>query len=307
MLLKHTKLALAGLFMIAAVSPALAQSDADTEGAARTLPPPPVPADAPDHAAIPLGAVAGDQAQWENFLDQLTVRNVTAAELYPVLPGPGRANGKAVIVVPGGGYTFVSVENEGFPVAERLAAEGYVAFVLKYRTRETPEAADAFLALVAERASQMGTVDLEAYEPAVSDLAAAMAYVSQHCPDYGCAADDGNLIGFSAGALSVIRMLEAPLQDVAIASAALVYPPLTHTVRAVTKPPLFLAVASDDPFFRQGGFTLPQAWYRATGQLEFHLYERGGHGFGTLRKGATTERWLDQYVAWLSVQPAEDG
>lgn len=306
MLRTCARLAVGGLFLIAGGSPVLAQTDTGSDERPMALPPVPVPADPPEHAAISLGGALDDRALWEHFLDQLTVRNVTAAELYPVLPAPDAGNGKAVIVVPGGGYMFVSVENEGFPVAERLAAEGYTAFVLKYRTRPTPADPEAFLAFLAPLAAQLGKVELEAYVPAVEDLASAMTYVSRHCPDYGCASGRVDLIGFSAGGLSIIRMLETQPKDVTVASAALVYPPLSQTVRARSKPPLFLAVASDDPLFRQGGFTVPQAWYRATGRLEFHLYDHGGHGFGTLRKGATSERWLDQYVSWLSVAHDQD-
>jgi len=277
-----------------------ASQEASGTPAARTLPPPPVPVHAPDAISIPLLQEGEDQAQWEDFLDQLTVRNITQPELYPVLPDPGTAIGKAVIVVPGGGYLFVSMENEGFPVARRLADEGYTAFVLKYRTRPTPADPEAFLTLMAQQFASMGQRELEAYAPAVEDLGSAMSYVAQHCPEYGCAAGEVNLIGFSAGGMSVIRALEAPPEDVEIASAALLYPPMTRPVHATARPPLFIAIASNDPLFRQGGFTLPEDWYGKTGHLELHLYDDGGHGFGTLRKGSTAEHWLDQYTSWLS-------
>jgi acetyl esterase/lipase len=42
-------------------------------------------------------------------------------------------NGQAVLVIPGGGYQFVSVENEGADFAARLNARGYTVFVLVYR------------------------------------------------------------------------------------------------------------------------------------------------------------------------------
>lgn len=79
-----------------------------------------------------------ESGRWNRVFGQAWVRNVSVPSLYPIMPLNGRANGKAVIVVLGGGYSFVSIESEGFRVAERLAAEGYMAFVLKYRPRATP-------------------------------------------------------------------------------------------------------------------------------------------------------------------------
>lgn len=59
------------------------------------------------------------------MFEQVSVRNVACPRLYPVLPRPGKANGKAVVVVPGGGYMFVSIDQDGFRVADALAASGY--------------------------------------------------------------------------------------------------------------------------------------------------------------------------------------
>jgi hypothetical protein len=66
------------------------------------------------------------------------------------------------------------------------------------------------------------------------------------------------------------------------------------------KPPLFLAIAQDDPLFQQGNFILPAAWVRDGGDLEFHLYRSGSHGFGTSRSGSTSENWLSAYIDWLN-------
>src|SRR5499427_5385745 len=52
--------------------------------------------------------------------------------LTPFLPPPEKANGAAVIVCPGGGYSHLA-DHEGRPVAEWLNTLGITAFVLKYR------------------------------------------------------------------------------------------------------------------------------------------------------------------------------
>src|SRR5688572_12557385 len=71
-------------------------------------------------------------------------RNITTATLTPFLPKPGKANGAAVIVAPGGGFRWLSMGNEGWEVAQALADKGIAAFVLKYRLNPTPESLDAF-------------------------------------------------------------------------------------------------------------------------------------------------------------------
>ena len=92
--------------------------------------------------ALPLGTggVAGSTRPetWFSQYGDTFVRNVTTATLTPVLPGPGKANGAAVVVAPGGGFMFLSMSNEGWEVAQALADRGVAAFVLKYRTRPTP-------------------------------------------------------------------------------------------------------------------------------------------------------------------------
>ena len=61
------------------------------------------------------------------------VANVASPELR-VFPAQ-RPTGQAVLVVPGGGYQFVSVENEGAEFAARLNERGYTVFVLVYGFR----------------------------------------------------------------------------------------------------------------------------------------------------------------------------
>lgn len=52
--------------------------------------------------------------------------------LYPVFPDASRATGAAMIVCPGGGWTF-HAPWEAFPFAEWFRERGIAAFVLQYR------------------------------------------------------------------------------------------------------------------------------------------------------------------------------
>jgi len=239
------------------------------------------------------------QELWEDFLNQTSVRNVTGAALYPVRPAQGRSNGRAVIVVPGGGYRFVSIESEGFRVADALAAEGYTAFVLKYRTVDTPVDRTAYLRETGALFANLGRGDLADNPPAVDDLAAAIFHVRDHAGDYGIDPARLGVVGFSAGSRTAIRLIEHHAEAALLENVALIYPPMLHSVGTGPRPPLFLAIAADDPLFRQGGLSLVNQWLSESPRVEFHLYSGGSHGFGMRPAGTTSDLWFSQYVAWL--------
>jgi len=270
--------------------------------AAEPAPPPAfrvVPTTASLRPAIELGSGAGAE-QWEAFVDQVSVRNVTGAALYPVLPPPGRRNGRAVIVVPGGGYRFVSIDSEGFRVAEALAAEGYAAFVLKYRTVATARDIPAYLADTMKLFANLGKGELADHPPAVEDLATALAHVRSHAADWQVDPARIGVIGFSAGSRTAIRLIEtSPEAAGRLDSVALLYPPMTQPVKSGPRPPLFLAIAADDPLFQQGKLTLLSGWLNESPKVEFHLYAGGSHGFGMRPNGNTSDLWIGQYLAWL--------
>ena len=69
----------------------------------------------------------------ETGKDNGVYRGVTQPTLELFLPEEGKANGTAVIIVPGGGYSVVVYNGEGVTTAKALAEKGITAFVLKYR------------------------------------------------------------------------------------------------------------------------------------------------------------------------------
>ncbi|MDO8302045.1 MAG: hypothetical protein Q7T18_02275, partial [Sedimentisphaerales bacterium] len=98
--------------------------------------------------AIPLntGGV-DDQPAKESWFRQWgdpMARNISTATLTPFLADPKKANGTSVIVAPGGGFMWLSMGNEGWEVAEALAARGINAFVLKYRLQPTVNSLEGF-------------------------------------------------------------------------------------------------------------------------------------------------------------------
>lgn len=80
----------------------------------------------------------GTKSVWNRLvapllLSLLCVQAAASDRLIPFLPAPGEANGTAVIVCPGGSYYWFSRKVEGTEVAQKLADEGFAAYVLRYR------------------------------------------------------------------------------------------------------------------------------------------------------------------------------
>jgi hypothetical protein len=46
---------------------------------------------------------------------------------------------------------------------------------------------------------------------------------------------------------------------------------------------------------------LIEAWQKARRPVEFHLYQKGGHGFGMGAPGTTSGDWKDAFVHWLDM------
>jgi len=265
-----------------------------------------VPVEAPARTSIPLSDGDASKEQWEMFWGQTMVRNVSQSAIYPVVPDASTMNGQSIIVVPGGGYQFVSMDSEGFRVAERLSEEGYTAFVLKYRPMATPRDPDEFMARVTAMFSGMGDPGrdrgLADQPPAVDDLAAAIEYVRDHAKRWRVEPGAIGVIGFSAGAHLAIRLLEERPEGAEIRQLSLISPPMGQAVSGGPRPPLFVAVAVDDPLFRQGRLDLLERWLTESRKTEFHLYSGGGHGFGMRPQGTTSDHWIDHYVEWLKHQ-----
>src|SRR5690606_1613386 len=80
-----------------------------------------------------------------------------------------------------------------------------------------------------------------------------------------------------------------------------IYGPLSEVDVPADAPPLFVALAADDPFFANTGYGLIDSWRAANRPVEFHLFEQGGHGFGMYQKPTTSTGWFDNFVRWLDM------
>ena len=146
----------------------------------------------------------------------------------------------------------------------------------------------------------LGKAKLDDNPPAVDDLATAVQFVRTNADKWQVDPTKVDVIGFSAGSRTAIRFLENKREGSLISGIGLLYPPMTETVQPGPRPPLFLAIAVDDPLFKQGGLGLVQNWLSESQKVEFHLYSGGSHGFGMRVNGNTSDLWVGQYVTWLN-------
>jgi acetyl esterase/lipase len=288
--------------MLAFATPALTQEPPKTQIEAPAEP-----------NAIPLntGGVEGQTAKetWYKQWGDPFVRNVSQATLTPFLPDPAKANGAAVIVAPGGGFRILSMGNEGWEVARALNERGVAAFVLKYRLRPTaPDWAefDKGNPLTAPAPGAAGSAGAPgAAAPArppiilpLEDATAAFKLVRARAKEWKVDPNRIGMMGFSAGAGTTMA---ATLQSTENKPAfiAPIYGAQVAVEVPPDAPPMFVALAADDPLFGKNEYGLITAWKNAGRPVEFHLYQNGGHGFGLGNPGKTSTGWFPQFMLWL--------
>ena len=234
---------------------------------------------------------------------------------------PARPDGRAVLVIPGGGYGFVSLRNEGIDVARALGLQGITCFVLSYR-------------LPGEGWANRADVPLQ-------DAQRAMRLIRHGARRYGIDPARLGVLGFSAGGhlagslatlstTSVYRAVDAADREHARpAWAGLMYAvsnmeagrshggsranllgptpdPAMQRRYAVDRHvgaaavPLFLGHAEDDGVVPiENSIDTIAAARVAKVPVEAHLFERGGHGFGVrLAKTMPGSLWPDLFGRW---------
>jgi hypothetical protein len=186
---------------------------------------------------------------WHRQYGSAFARNVTVATLTPYLADPAKASGAAVIVAPGGGFRTLSMENEGSEVARALAARWVSAFVLKYRLNQTPRDLAEFARPGSSAPPPRASPEAAAagLAPQIADARAAFALVGRaarsgtwmptdrHGRLLGRRdADDDDCAGRRGRETSLLGDIYGPMAPVTVPADA---------------PPLFVALAVDDPLF----------------------------------------------------------
>ena len=216
-----------------------------------------------------------------------------------------KAVGTAMVVAPGGGFGALMLSYEGVDVAKKLNSFGIDAFILKYRLLYTgPGAQDIVeesrcesqpdkLELIGKYKAQKGQ---DLVDMAVADGQQAICVVRSLAAKYGYAANRVGIIGYSAGGVVTSESVYGPVDGRPDFAAVIYGVGLPHKMPKPA-PPLFLAVAADDPIAFSQTMELFRAYHDGGGKAELHAYQIGSHGF--LNKGGGADYYLDRLGEWL--------
>lgn len=248
------------------------------------------------------------------------LKGVSTPALY--VYRPARPNGVGLIVMPGGGYTFLSVENEGSAPATFYTDFGYTVFVLGYRLpgegwldRADAPIQDALRAIRLARArakeygidpAKVGVLGFSAGGHVAASLATDHAIPLY--PRHDAVDDQPTRPAFAGLLYAVTNMVHFETHSVSRANLLGPDPaqaavdrrsPLQH-IGAAT-PPCFVACALDDPVVPPAcSLDWLAACRAAQVPVEGHFFEKGGHGFGlrlaTDNPGAL---WPELFRLWM--------
>lgn len=278
---------------------------------------------------------------WENISSQ---RHDILLTPYPAATDSLEKPSCAVIVCPGGSYSWLSRETEGHGVARWLQENGISAFVLEYRVQ------GVLSFLTHYRLLARGV----RYPDALQDLQRSIQIVRERAGELGVDPERLGVMGFSAGghlALSSGEFFDTdfllPLGIISQVSlrpdfVAALYPVVTMSdgryvhkrsrrallgewgkfrrslrdslslekhVRA-GMPPVFLANCVDDPTVEYRNSVLLDSALTVENiphrYLQFHT---GGHGFGADAKKASAESiaWKNEFLSWQQSLWRPDG
>lgn len=220
----------------------------------------------------------------------LTVFQASGKERKDSTPAP------AMIVCPGGGYSYTVIDKEGSEIAEWLSSKGITALVLKYRTPNNREGA-------------------------LQDVQRAISLTRAHAAEWNIDSKRIGVIGFSAGGNLAVkastRFEERTYPAIDAVDqlscrpdfAVPVYPaylddkkgnvaPDLNLKANLAVPPTMIIHSDDDKTHVVGSKVYHAALDAAKITHEFKVYPTGGHGYG-LHCEREAKAWPDDALKWL--------
>lgn len=228
------------------------------------------------------------------------------------------ANGTSVVICPGGGYSHLSINKEGYKIANWLNSLGISAFVLKYRMPSDLTMKDKTIG-------------------PLQDAQEALRMVRRNAKKWKLDPNKIGIMGFSAGGhlastlstqfnekvyvpvdntsarpdFSILMYPVISMQDGIThngskesllgknATAALVEKYSNEKNVNNTTPKTFIVHATDDKSVPvENSINYYLALKKNQIPVEMHLYENGGHGFGLGTEG-TNKNWSKACEKWL--------
>ena len=247
-----------------------------------------------------------------------SVSKVTVPTITIYTPSEIKANGTAVIIFPGGGYSHLSMNKEGKKVAKWLNSLGITAYLLKYRMPD-------------DRTMKDKTIG------PLQDAQEAVRMVRRNAKKWNLDSTKIGVIGFSAGghlaATLSTHFTEITYDSIENTSSRpdftiLIYPVISMQNEIANKgskekllglnpsselikkfscdlnvnadtPKTFIVHATDDQSVPvENSINYYLALKNNKIQCELHLYEKGGHGFG-LGLIDNSKNWTQDCENWL--------
>ncbi len=236
---------------------------------------------------------------------------------------PSRPNGTAVLLIPGGGYGFLSWDREGEAPARWFNEHGTTAFILAYRLpgegwhrRGTVALADAQRAvrLIREGARRFA---IEPSRVSVAGFSAgghlAASLAARHAETIYAPVDAADALSARPdvlGLLYPVVSMHAPFAHAGSREALLGPDASIEVMRQASvetrvmsdMPPTFMAHAADDGVVPwTNSLALFDALRIAARPAAMHVFENGGHGFGVhLPPGRQAAAWPGLFNAFLA-------
>jgi acetyl esterase/lipase len=224
-------------------------------------------------------------------------------DVYPAKSNP---SGTAVIILPGGGFSYVVPDLEGSEAAEWLNQIGITAFVLRYRTKEAAAPGEAL------------------WQRPLQDAQRALRLVRSNAEQWKLNPDRLGVLGFSAGG-QVASILHTSGNKAAYESvdeidkrsfkpafSLLIYPwqvidakgELLEPIKVTDQsPPAFIVHTHDDASSAIGAAKIYIELKKNNVSAELHVYQNGGHGYGVReRPNSVISSWPARATEWFKVR-----
>ncbi len=248
----------------------------------------------------------------------LIISKVSRPSLTAYLPPKAQANGTAVIICPGGGYSVLAAGHEGSDVAREFNKQGIAAFVLKYRIPD-----DATMIN-----KEIGPLQ---------DAQQAIKTVRERAKEWNIDPKRIGIMGFSAGghlaSTAGTHYAKAVIANPNNTSLRpdfliLIYPVISFDdsighrgsrdnligknppeekkkyysnelqVTADTPPSFLVHAGDDDVVLPENSIRFYQALLAHHVSAELHLYQNGGHGFG-MYLPKSKDLWMERCLNWM--------
>ncbi len=240
------------------------------------------------------------------------------------LPPKDKANGAAVVICPGGGYSGLAYDHEGIKVAQWLNSHGVAGFVLRYRHSPHKHPiplgdAQRAIRIVRSRSREWGVdpnrIGIMGFSAsghlaasATTHFDAGKAGATDPIDRVSCRPDFAILI------YAVISMKKGVTHNGSRNNLLGGKPDeklvklMSNELQVTAKtPPTFLVHSTDDRAVPVANSKLfHEACKKAGVPSQLHIYKQGGHGYGLGRKGHDSAEWPARCAEWLKARKLLD-